>query len=405
MEDHKSTLEKLRTNDLTILSLAKVETMMAVELAEALKSNTSVVSVDCNQSWFTMEAAHALADALAVNQSVTDFFYGSNSSGEDCAMVLCEVLKTKNKSIKCLRLNGSNLGLRGCKLVAEVIETNQSLTDVDLRYNSRSGIEGMVAICKALKKNSTIRTLDLSYNQMGSGGGVRSSQDVVTLADALKVNQSLTSLFLMSNSLGPSGARLLAEALKVNRTLQRLHISTNQLGPEGTEALCEVLEKSNRTVRILDLEENKIGDEGVRKIARALSVNHSVQCMYLGYNKITLAALTSVAEMLKKNPEIREMDFTQNAFDWADTKAMYAFENAVREHGMLVQCRGVSADVTAICYRNGYRHRQVRACVERVLAIRRFRRTDLCVIVKEVVAMIALYLMKTKADVNENFGV
>ena len=72
-------------------------------------------------------------------------------------------------------------------------------------------------------------------------------ENVRALAEALETNSTLTSLDLSRNGIGAEGAARLAAALKKNSTMTSLDISRNDIGPEGAESLATALEKKDDT--------------------------------------------------------------------------------------------------------------------------------------------------------------
>ena len=74
-------------------------------------------------------------------------------------------------------------------VVAEILKSNTSVTEVDLEFNYEIGDEGAKALAEALKVNKTVETLLLGGCGIGDDG-------VAALAEALRSNTSLKSLSL-----------------------------------------------------------------------------------------------------------------------------------------------------------------------------------------------------------------
>ena len=147
---------------------------------------------------YTAVGIQAIADALRVNTSLKSLDLSSNKIGQVGGEALAKALIVI---------------VRGSKGLC----FGTSLTDLNLGYNS-IGPEGGVALADALCINASLKSLDLDNNSLGPGGGV-------ALADALRVNTSLTDLNLRSNLIGPEGGVALADALRVNDSLTEVRSS------------------------------------------------------------------------------------------------------------------------------------------------------------------------------------
>ncbi|KAL0242791.1 hypothetical protein GEMRC1_005354 [Eukaryota sp. GEM-RC1] len=216
-------------------------TSVSMLLIEALKTNTTVTSVNLKSNSIGAEGATALAEALKVNTSVTTVYLCVNF-----------------------------IEAEGARALAEALKVNASVTSINLSGNS-VGAEGARALAEALKVSDSISNLDLSINSVGDEGAR-------ALADALKVNTSVTSVNLMFNSIGDEGARALAEALKVNTSVASVNLRFNSIGDEGARALAEALKVSD-SITNLDLNMTSVGDEGARALEDALKANHRVTIM------------------------------------------------------------------------------------------------------------------------------
>ncbi|KAG0041328.1 hypothetical protein BGZ89_007519, partial [Linnemannia elongata] len=72
--------------------------------------------------------------------------------------ILAKALKT-NSTLTTLDLQGNSIGDDGAKALAEALKTNSTLTTLNL-YNNSIGDDGAKALAEALKTNSTLTTLN-----------------------------------------------------------------------------------------------------------------------------------------------------------------------------------------------------------------------------------------------------
>ncbi|XP_004343277.1 hypothetical protein CAOG_07418 [Capsaspora owczarzaki ATCC 30864] len=112
--------------------------------------------------------AQAIAEALKVNTKLTSLNLWSNQLGEAGAQAIAVALKV-NKTLTALDLQLNQLGDAGAQAIAEALKVNTTLTWLSLNDNL-IGDAGAQAIAEALKVNKTVTLLDLDYNCIGIVG-------------------------------------------------------------------------------------------------------------------------------------------------------------------------------------------------------------------------------------------
>ncbi|RIB14454.1 hypothetical protein C2G38_2040175 [Gigaspora rosea] len=215
-------------------------------------------------------------DALYKNTTLTSLNLNNTKlgvgGGKSLAKVLCN-----NTTLTSLNIGDNDLGLEVGKAFADVLCTNTTLTYLNLKnilvqyawledddYDNDFGSEIGKLIADALCKNTTLTFLDISSNYLGSGGKA--------IADALCKNTTLNSLDMSENGLGSDEGKAIADALCKNTTLASLNICNNKIGSEGGNAFAEAICK-NTTLTSLDLNNNQLGSKDVETIEEALSKN------------------------------------------------------------------------------------------------------------------------------------
>lgn len=182
-----------------------------LNIANALKKNTTVESVDLSLNRLTVEEVKAIAEALKVNNTLKD-----------------------------LNLKNNNIGAEGAQAIAEALKENTTLEDLNLGRNNID-LKGVQAIAEALKENAALRKLNLKDNPLWRFGCVQA------LAEALRVNNTLRKLNLREDNIGVKSMKLIVEALKVNFTLISIKLRSkdssgaNEIDPEDVQAIVEVL--------------------------------------------------------------------------------------------------------------------------------------------------------------------
>ncbi len=340
-QEWQEILCQVRNNEITELNLSFMGNEKAESLAETLKVNSSLISLDLMLNNIQKNGARALAEALKVSSSLATLDLGFNDIRDVGTRALAEALKKnsslthldlkcnhirdigvrelaealkENTSLTYLYLDGNYyIGEGGARWLAEALRENSSLTLLNLRFDN-IGKEGARALAEALKVSSSLATLDLGFNVIGDVG-------TRALAEALKKNSSLTSLNLRDNEIRKEGARLLAEALKENSSLTLLNLGVNNIGKEGASALAEVL-RENNSLNFLDLIRNEIGEAGAKWLAEVLKENNSLTSLNLDGNRIGDEGARSLAVVLKENSSLTFLNLEWNNIGDEGTRAI-----------------------------------------------------------------------------------
>ena len=101
--------------------------------------------------------AKAIAEALKVNPVLTSLDLRLNSIRDDGAKAIAEALKV-NPVLTILDLQWNSIGVEGGKAIAEALKVNAVLNNLHLGYNSIGG-DGAKAIVEALKVNPVLKNL------------------------------------------------------------------------------------------------------------------------------------------------------------------------------------------------------------------------------------------------------
>jgi hypothetical protein len=203
----------------------------ALAIADALKDTTSlkILSISMNDIG---SGARAIAEALKGLFPLEKLYLGYTQIGDAEARLLAEALRA-NTSLRGLFLWGNEIGASGAQAIAEALLVNSSLTELSPKTN-QIGDAGARAIAETIKVSSTLADLGLGDNEIGPAGAL-------ALAEALKANVSLTALVLQDNHIGDAVAETLSEALEANTSLTRLALHRTRIGPVGAQALTDRL--------------------------------------------------------------------------------------------------------------------------------------------------------------------
>ena len=172
-----------------------------------------------------------------------------------------------------LELYFNNISDAGATTLAQALHHNSTVKELHLSHNNISDV-GATALAQALHHNSTLKSLNLCNNSISDAGAT-------ALAQALHHNSTLNTLDLSQNNISDAGATALAQALHHNSTLKGLDLSSNNISGAGATDLAQALHH-NSTLKKLDLDGiDGIGEEGIRQLVQALTVNTSVNSIWL----------------------------------------------------------------------------------------------------------------------------
>ncbi|KAF9930089.1 hypothetical protein BGZ67_005993 [Mortierella alpina] len=285
-------------------------------LAEALKINSTLTTLILKNNGITDDGAEALAEVLHSNSTLVTLDLARNAIRLKGLLAFLELRKT-NSLLTALDLGTNSFGDNAAQALAKAFKTNSALTDLDLTSSSKRQslkFDGAKVLAEALKTSLTLTALNLTGNSIGFEGAN-------VLAEALKTNSTLTTLDLRSNSIGCDGAKALAEALTATATLPTLGLRSNSIGYDGAKALAEAL-KTNATLTTLDLAVNSIGLDGAKALAEALKFNSTLTTLDLNDNSFGSEGAEALAEALKSNSGLTTLDLRDNVIESAGAKAL-----------------------------------------------------------------------------------
>src|SRR5690606_38004482 len=131
----------------------------------------------------------------------------------------------------------------------------------------------------ALKNNKGIKILDLSRTLLEWDENADGRK---AISEMLKENHSLVELNLAKTMLNDKGVGIIAKNLKENSTLEQLILRNCLITDRGCNSLITAL-RENKAIKYLDLSGNQINKSG-----------------------------KEIAEYLSKNPQIAELDLSNN---------------------------------------------------------------------------------------------
>ncbi|XP_062394183.1 NACHT, LRR and PYD domains-containing protein 12-like isoform X2 [Sardina pilchardus] len=265
------------------------------EIQELLKSPNGI----------KLSTAHcsALATALLTSDGAPDEFdlkkYNTSDEGR---RRLIPAMRVCRKA----RLTGCNLSDKLCEAVASVLQSPNLLVELDLSSNPfrDSGVQFLSAGMRT--SHCRLQTLRLADCEL-------SDASCAVVAEVLQSPNSLKHLDLSSNKIRDRGAQHLSAGLgHANCNLEILRLKACELSDNSCVTLAAVLQ-SAKSLKQLDLSSNNINDCGVQHLSAGLCHdNCKLEILRLSDSKLRTKSCEAVASALKLPNSLVELDLSNN---------------------------------------------------------------------------------------------
>ncbi|XP_026063197.1 NACHT, LRR and PYD domains-containing protein 12-like isoform X2 [Carassius auratus] len=223
---------------------------------------------ETKKNTLTLAQCSTLANIILMSEEVLDEFELKKftTKSKNGRWRLLPAVRNCRKAV----LTDCDLTDQHCEIVASVLQSSNSLRELDLSKNhlQDSGVELLSAGLKS--PNCQLNKLRLVYCKL-------TDQCCETVASVLQSSNSLRDLDLSKNHLQDSGVELLSAGLKSpNCQLNILRLSQCLVTAEGCGALASALSLNPSHLRELDLSYNHPGESGVKLLSHLekLNVDH-----------------------------------------------------------------------------------------------------------------------------------
>ncbi|XP_076851503.1 NACHT, LRR and PYD domains-containing protein 3-like isoform X1 [Brachyhypopomus gauderio] len=275
-----------------------------LRLLPVVKASRKVILSGCG---LTEESCKSLTSVLQTETSLKQLEINNNDLKDSGVEQLCARLKSSNCKLEILRLSGCGLTEESCKSLTSVLQTENSLKELKINNNDLQD-SGVEQLCAGLKSsNCKLEILRLS------GCGL-TEESCKSLTSVLQTENSLKELELNNNDLKDSGAEQLCAGLKSsNCKLEILRLSLCGLTEESCKSLISVLQ-TETSLKQLEINNNDLKDSGVEQLCAGLkSSNCKLEILRLSGCLVTEEGCSSLASALSSNPShLKELDLTYN---------------------------------------------------------------------------------------------
>eukprot|EP01094_Clydonella_sp_ATCC50884_P020467 TRINITY_DN4256_c0_g1_i2.p1 TRINITY_DN4256_c0_g1~~TRINITY_DN4256_c0_g1_i2.p1 ORF type:complete len:292 (-),score=62.46 TRINITY_DN4256_c0_g1_i2:121-996(-) len=171
------------------LSMNSFSSVGMRHIAHACRRNQMISHLVLSHNDIDLKGMHMLGHGLKESPSLTFLDLAQCNIRDETMAPLCAWLG--RSSLETLILEGNHVSCEGAALLANALEANGALSEVDLAGNVVSD-DGLCALSRAILGSTSLTSLDLSGNEI-------TAQAVATLCTALRANTSLDYISMAMN--------------------------------------------------------------------------------------------------------------------------------------------------------------------------------------------------------------
>ncbi|XP_041960843.1 protein NLRC5-like isoform X19 [Alosa sapidissima] len=249
-----------------------------------------------------------VATVLQSPNSLIELDLSHNDVGDTGVQLVSKGLSSPRCKLHTLRLAECTLSEKSCRIVATVLQSPNSLIELDLSHNDL-GDSGVQLLFKGLSSHCKLQTLRFA-------GCILTDKSCEIMASVLQSPNSLIELDLSHNDLGDLGVQLLFNGLSSPYcALQTLRFAGCKLTDQSCEIVTSVLQSVNSAqLQQLDLSHNDLGDSGVQPLSKGLSSPYcNLQTLRLRKCGFSDEGYVCLALTLMLNPScVKKLDVNNN---------------------------------------------------------------------------------------------
>jgi hypothetical protein len=237
------------------------------------------------------------------------------------------------EGLKEINFSTNEVGVRTAAAIAQLLRFNQTLKTVDLHENALEDA-GLIKLAKALTHNGFLETLRVSRNEVTAAGATAIYNGVtkncalkhLTLElsggtlnpgiaiPALKGLVPAENIDMQSRNYGPLSALVICRLIDNYRPqVTQFALDKNAILAEGAVEVAEMLKK-NDDIKLLDLRFCALGPEGMIVVCEALKVNTSVEKFLCLTNHLGPDGAKALLDLLQHNTNLKHINVEDNLF-------------------------------------------------------------------------------------------
>ncbi|XP_048104126.1 ribonuclease inhibitor-like [Alosa alosa] len=282
-------------------------------VATVLQSPNSLIELDLGQINLKDSGVQLLSKGLSSPHCKLQTLRLSNCGiadeghpGESAQKLFSAILENPHHKVEALRFADCKLPEKSCGIVATVLQSPNSLIDLDLSHNDL-GDSGVQLLSKGLSRpHCKLQTLRLAECTL-------TEKSFESVATVLQSPNSLIELDLGQMNLKDSGVQLLSKGLSSPHCkLQTLRLAECKLSERSCGIVATFLQSPN-SLKELDLSHNELQNSGVQLLSKGLSSPHcKLQTLRLADCKLTEKMCETVTSVLQSPNSLLQLDVSDS---------------------------------------------------------------------------------------------
>ena len=309
-------------------STSLVNTSIAIgKITEAIACNCFVECLDISDCRLLDLQIATVATSLSKALTLKDLNLSNNTIATDSTAIKIASAIKSNSSLQSINLSNCGLQQSSIAIIANALATVKSLVSIDISRNSFTDSDAH-DIALAIKENSLLETINLSEcikpRHKPNEKGMHYILMSLTVLTYLK-HLNLHSCYINDYD----ASKLLPIVITNNKSLIHLDLTNCKLQHKGLISIAKKL--SNATLKYLSLSSNYIAhDVAVHEVAVAVGYNYSLQHLALSGCELDERRLIDIAKALLNISSIRCLDLSYNVISdrAAKTLALGIINNA-----------------------------------------------------------------------------
>ena len=217
------------------LQTNKIGQQGAFFLAEALKSNKSLLVLNLSDNNFGNQGMNYLCDALIENKTLKTLYVGYTGISYYSVYKIDTFLK-KNSTLESFFIYGNNIGDKGINVILKSLMYNKTLLYLSVGGNSLTD-KGLKDIHKYLAMNSKLILLEINTNKL-------TNISANLLSKSISLNNQITEINLINNTIDFEGVSKIMHSMKKNYSINQIKLLLNTISNDEKKIIvshCEHL--------------------------------------------------------------------------------------------------------------------------------------------------------------------
>ncbi|XP_063073591.1 NACHT, LRR and PYD domains-containing protein 12-like [Engraulis encrasicolus] len=292
------------------LGLADLQNSLQTLLSALQSPHCKLETLRLSGCQLTDKSCEVVANALQSANTLLEMDLSNNALGDSGVEFICKGLSSPHCKLQTLRLNRCDLSKASCDMMASVLQWPSSpLRELDMSDNDLQD-GGVELLCVGLRHpQCKLETLRLNRCDLS-----KASCDM--MASVLQWPSSpLRELDMSDNDLQDGGVELLCVGLRHPQCkLETLRLNRCDLSKASCDMMASVLQWPSSPLRELDMSDNDLQDGGVELLCVGLRHPQcKLETLRLSVCQISSKGCSFLASALKSNPSyLKELDLTYN---------------------------------------------------------------------------------------------